>query len=315
MGQDSFKGMGVDVGDLNGDGQLDLAVSNLTSELGLEESNFIWLNTRDSSAMTRGVAPFTDESESLGLSRSGFSWDVRIGDFDNSGARELVQATGFIKGAINQFPGLHESAIANESLIQLPAFWARYDGQSDVAGHEPNRFWVRGPDGRYVDIAQDLHLTTDEVSRGIATADVFGDGRLSLLFANQWEPSYFYRNVCTSCGSYLGLDVRLPLQPLDQVEVLPGHPTAATPSRPAIGASARVQTPDGQTQVDFVDASNGHSGKRAPELHFGLGSLPQTASLDVHLSYRDPRGRVRQVDLTVQPGWHTVLLPWSAEEN
>lgn len=315
LGQDSFKGMGVDVGDLNGDGLLDMAVSNLTSELGLEESNFIWMNTGDRTAIARGVAPFVDQSEQLGLARSGFSWDVRLGDFDNSGTQQVVQATGFIKGSVNQFPGLHESAIANESLIQFPAFWATYDGRSDVAGHEPNRFWVRGPDGRFVDVAQDLHLTTDEVSRGIATADVFGDGRLDLVFANQWEPSYFFRNVCQQCGSFLGLDVRFPLQPLDQAVVLLGHPSPAAASRPAIGAFARIEAPDGHAQVSFVDASNGHSGKRAPELHFGLGDLPDSTRIAVHLHYRDPRGQVRDVDVSVQPGWHTVLLPWSNEER
>ena len=315
LGQDSFKGMGVDVADIDGDGRFDMAVSNLTSEVGLEESNFIWMNTGDSAAIGRGIAPFTDESERLGLARSGFSWDVRFGDFDNSGTQQLVQATGFIKGSVNQFPGLHESAIANESLIQLPAFWATYDGRSDVAGHEPNRFWARGPDGRFVDVAQDLHLTTDEVSRGIATADVFGDGRLDLVFANQWEPSYFYRNVCQSCGSFLGLDLRFPLQPIAEAVVQPGHPAAPSSSRPAIGAFARIQAPDGRSQIGFVDASNGHSGKRAPELHFGLGNTPADANIRVHVHYRDPRGRIRDADLTVSAGWHTVLLPWSDEES
>ena len=315
LGQDSFKGMGVDVADINDDGYFDMAVSNLTSELGLEESNFIWMNTRDTSALARGIAPFTDESESLGLARSGFSWDARFGDFDNSGTQQLVQATGFIKGTTNQFPGLHESAIANESLIQFPAFWANYDGTSDVAGHEPNRFWVRGADGRYVDIAQDLHITTDEVSRGIATADVFGDGRIDMVFANQWEPSYFYRNVCQNCGNYLGLDVRFSLQPGGDAVVERGHPRQPSLSRPAVGAFARIQTPDGKSQISFVDASNGHSGKRAPELHFGLGEVPDTTPIDVAIHYRDPRGQIRDVDVTVTPGWHTILLPWSIQES
>src|SRR5437764_580647 len=37
MGKDSFKGMGIDCGDLNQDGIPDLAVSNITSEFALEE--------------------------------------------------------------------------------------------------------------------------------------------------------------------------------------------------------------------------------------------------------------------------------------
>lgn len=69
VGQDSFKGMGVDFGDLNGDGHLDLYVSNITCEFGLEESQLLFLNTGDTGALSRGVAPFADASEELGLSR------------------------------------------------------------------------------------------------------------------------------------------------------------------------------------------------------------------------------------------------------
>jgi len=38
LGRDSFKGMGVDFGDLNGDGILDIYVSNITEPQGLQES-------------------------------------------------------------------------------------------------------------------------------------------------------------------------------------------------------------------------------------------------------------------------------------
>ena len=40
-----FQGMGVDIGDINGDGLLDIYVSNLTSKWALTESHFLWLNT------------------------------------------------------------------------------------------------------------------------------------------------------------------------------------------------------------------------------------------------------------------------------
>jgi hypothetical protein len=314
LGYDSYKGMGVDIADLNEDGRLDIAVSNITSDFAFQESNFTFMNTGDTPAMRRGIAPFIDKSEPLGLSRSGFSWDVRFGDFDNDGSLELIQATGFMKGEINQYPELHELAIANDALIKYPAFWALYDGRHDLAGHEPNRFWVRGPDGRYLDIAQELGITTTEVSRGIATADVDGDGALDFAIANQWEPSYFYKNHCPHCGNFLGLHLRFPLAPLPQAIVHPGHPSTDTPSRPAIGAHVRVVAPSGRAWVGFVDASNGHSGKRAPDLHFGLGTVHDAAALDVQVSYRDPVGHIQHTTLNLTPGWHTVLLPWSTQE-
>ena len=45
LGHDSYKGMGVDFGDLNGDGLPDIYVSNITQEYGLEESHFVFLST------------------------------------------------------------------------------------------------------------------------------------------------------------------------------------------------------------------------------------------------------------------------------
>jgi hypothetical protein len=43
LGRDSFKGMGVDFGDVNGDGLLDIYVSNIATRFGLTESHFLWL--------------------------------------------------------------------------------------------------------------------------------------------------------------------------------------------------------------------------------------------------------------------------------
>ena len=45
LGHDSFKSMGVDFGDLNGDGIPDIYVSNLATRFGLTESHFLWLST------------------------------------------------------------------------------------------------------------------------------------------------------------------------------------------------------------------------------------------------------------------------------
>src|SRR3712207_1124458 len=81
LGRDSFKGMGVDFGDVNGDGLLDIYVSNIAAEYALEESHFVFLSTGRPEDMGRGVAPYVDHSEPLGLSRSGWGWDVRLADF------------------------------------------------------------------------------------------------------------------------------------------------------------------------------------------------------------------------------------------
>jgi hypothetical protein len=312
LGRDSFKGMGVDFGDLNGDGLLDLYVSNIAAEHALEESHFAFLSTGRLDLMQRGEAPYVDASERLGLSRSSWAWEARLADFDNDGVLEALQATGFVKGATNRWPELQELAMGNDQLLHLPGSWPRLQPGDGLSGQNRNPFFVRGPDGRYVDVGDDLGLREPYVSRGIATADVDGDGRLDFAVANQWGPSSFFHNECRQCGAFLGLHVRVPLHPGDVRETTarPGHPSAEVASRPAIGASATVYLADGRRLVAQVDGGNGHSGKRSPDLHLGLGDAPGSVPLRVELRWRDPGGRAHSETLHLSPGWHTVLLAW-----
>jgi hypothetical protein len=312
LGRDSFKGMGVDFADLNGEGILDIFVSNIAAEFSLQESNFVWVSTGRTERMADGIAPYVDKSEPLGLSRGGWAWDARLADFDNDGIPEAIQATGFLRGEVDRFPELQELAIGNDELLMYPASWPRFRLGDDLSGHQHNPFFVRDRRGIYVDIAPELGLEPPDrpyVSRGIAIADIDGDGKLDFAVANQWAPSLFYHNQSPSKkNSFLGLHLRLPVREASKTRVFRGHPdTSLPPSRPAIGATAWVILPDGRRLVAQVDGGNGHSGKRSPDLHFGLGALPSDTPPSVELQWRDRNG-IHREKLTLEPGWHTVLL-------
>ncbi|HSL84187.1 MAG TPA: CRTAC1 family protein, partial [Thermoanaerobaculia bacterium] len=270
LGHDSFKGMGVDFADLNDDGLLDLYVSNIAAMWSLEESHFLWLSTGETEAFARGVAPYVDRSETLGLSRSGWGWETRFGDFDNDGSPEVVQATGFVKGTVNRWPELHELAMGNDELLRRPGSWPRLVLGDDLSGYQRNPFFVRSAGGRYHDLAADVGLAEPHVTRGVATADVDGDGRLDFAVANQWEGSFLYLNRAPRPGAFLGLHLLHPLEP-GATRHRPGPPGPDTRGFPAVGAEAVVRLPGGGSRVAQVDGGNGHSGVRSPELHFGLG--------------------------------------------
>jgi hypothetical protein len=264
--------------------------------------------------MARGVAPYVDRSEPLGLSRSGWGWEARLADFDNDGSLEALQAVGFVKGVVNRWAELQELAMGNDELLSDPVNWPRFTPGDDLSGHRRNPFFAReagGDAGRFVDVAAEVGLGEPGVSRGIATADVDGDGRLDLAVANQWAPSTFHRNEAPEPGAFLGLHVRLPLRP-GPTRSRPGHPGPDTPGRPALGAEAVVTRADGRRLVGQADGGNGHSGKRSPDLHFGLGRARGDAR--VELRWRDPDGRVRRDTLSLAPGWHTVVLGWPGTE-
>ncbi len=306
LGHDSFKGMGVEFGDLNGDGLLDIYVSNIASQFALQESHLVWLSTGHPELMRDDRAPYVQASEQLGLSRSGWGWDTRLGDFNNDGVLEALQATGFVQGKVNRWPELQSLGTGNDRMMSDPRHWPRFRPGDDVSGRQANAFFVRAADGRYYDLAPDLGLTEPWVTRGIATADVDGDGDLDFAIANQWQPSQFYRNDCPDCGR--ALELRLLLHgDADSLTAQDGHPPAAS-DRPAIGAEASLQLPDGRLLVSQVDGGNGHSGKRSPELHFGLGQVAGGAQLPVKIRWRDAHGRLHQQTLQLTPGLHTVRL-------
>jgi hypothetical protein len=293
LGHDSFKGMGIDFLDLDGDAHLDMYVSNIAQNWALEESHFVWVNTGDLAGMKKGIAPFEDRGEDLGLSRSGWGWDARLADFDGDGTPEALQAIGFARGDKNRWPELHELAMGNDNNMIHPEAWPRIQPGDDLSGQLHNPFFVRAANGRYYDLAAEIGIADNQVSRALSIADVDADGDLDFAVANQWDASWFYRNDSPRKTSSLLLDLRLP---------------AASGTRPAVGALVTVHRPDGRRMVGHVDGGSGHSGKRAPVVHFGLGRSGPGETLTVEVRWRDGQGRPRTKVLRLAPGFHTVVL-------
>jgi hypothetical protein len=307
LGRDSFKGMGADFADLNGDGIPDIFVSNISVPLAFGEAQLVFLSDGPVAAkLANGKAPYVEAGEALGLARSGWAWDGKLDDFNNDGVLEAVQGLGFMKGNVSRWSELHELGIINDALQSLPQFWPRLLAGDDVAGHERNPFFVR-LGNRYADIGAQIGFGEDNPSRGIAIADVDGDGKLDMIVANMWGPSTYYHNECDRCGAFLGLHLRLPTgrSAATGTIVQPGHPASNAPGRPAIGATVVVEA-GGRTLTRQVDGGNGHAGKRSPDLHFGLGA--HTGAVKVNVKWRDNHGNVRQETHTLNPGWHTLML-------
>ena len=140
LGHDSFKGMGVDFGDLNDDGIPDIYVSNITEPLAVLESQLVFLSTGDRTAMAKGRAPYVEAGEGLGLAHTGWAWDAKLEDFDNDGTLEAVQTTGFLKGTTSRWPEMQEMVITNDRLSHSPNAWPVLGPGDDIARQQPQPF-------------------------------------------------------------------------------------------------------------------------------------------------------------------------------
>ncbi|MFI6235585.1 CRTAC1 family protein [Micromonospora sp. NPDC050784] len=312
VGADSFKGMGVDFGDLDGDGLYDMYVSNIATTFGLEESHFAFVNSAKDQKDLRthlddGTAPFKDESAPLGLAWSGWGWDVKMADFNNSGDLVVAQTTGFVKGEVNRWPQLQELAMSNDNLLSNTTWWPHLRPGDDIGGSQRLHFFVKSDSGRYLDIAPRLGLDAPVPTRGIATGDADGDGRLDFAVARQWDEPVFYHNQSPNPGAFLGLRLTHPA---------PAGATAATGTAgsPVVGAQVKVTTADGRVLLGRVDGGSGHSGKRSNEVHIGLGKNV-TGPVRVELNWRDRTGQPHQQELSMTPGWHSLELGAQAQER
>jgi hypothetical protein len=260
--------------------------------------------------LARGTAPFRQQARALGLAFSGWGWDVKAGDFLNSGSLEIVQAEGFVKGKINRWPWLQEMAMTNDNIYTNPRMWPNMRPGDDIAGSQPVAFFTRRDrTDTFVNISKQLGLAVPVPSRGIAMGDTRGNGRLDFAIARQWGAPAFYANNSPDLGAYLGL--RLYRPSTGPVSESAGGGLSGI-GAPAYGTTVRIRASDGRTQVSQLDGGSGHSGRRGFQVRFGLGAA--RGPVTVELRWRGRQGVLHRQSLQLNPGTHALLLDGTAKE-
>ena len=335
LGQDSFKGMGVEFADVNGDGMADIYVSNITEKWALQESQFLFVSDGrkiDATLVGQGTAPYTDESEQRGLSRSGWAWDAKFADFDNDGQLEALQAVGFVRGREADsglvwrkscWAMLQELATTNDALLKHPAAWFHMEQDAaglgcDLSGNSRrNPFFALSPSRRYVDVSPSLkHLVhgAPAPTRGLAIGDADQDGRLDYIEARQFAAAEFHLNTSRAAQghTFIGLSPRFLVGDLagaSRVTTIAAAADGALRSRPAIGARVAIRLSDGRSFTSEVDGGNGHSGKRSPDIHFGLGSVAPGTSAELVITWRSVGATTKTARFPAVPlGQHLAVL-------
>jgi hypothetical protein len=164
-------GMGVDFGDLDGDGNLDVFVTNFS-----HDTNTAYRN------LAGGV--FADATAEMNLRMASWfylGWATRFVDFDNDGDEDLFVANGHVYPEAHQ--GDPNTAYAQRNQI----FWNRGGGTFDEG-----------------EFSQDDAMAEVRSSRGAAFGDVDEDGDTDVAVVNIDEPPSLLRNDVPG-GHWVGL--------------------------------------------------------------------------------------------------------------
>jgi hypothetical protein len=170
-------GMGVDAGDYDNDGNMDLVVTNFS-----DDYNTVYHND--------GGGRFTDVTPKSGTAQRSFpyvGWGTKLADFDNDGSLDWIIANGHV------FPEI--------------------DGMQMMYGtfsyRQPTLLWRGDGRGGWRDIGQASGVEDAplRVNRGLAVGDLNNDGKLDVVIVAQGDPPTLLMNRGPA-GNWLMIKLR-----------------------------------------------------------------------------------------------------------
>jgi hypothetical protein len=267
IGFDTKKGMNVDIADYDGDGRLDLAITNIYDEY-MKECLMLWHNNGDGT--------FTDLSRETGTCETLWGWAAKFADFDNDGWQDLMIINGLRSaGPANYIPVLVKMITTPDVDFSDLASWPAI-GSMSWSGYQRKKLH-RNLDGHtFKEVAADAGVDNENDGRGLAIADFDNDGRLDMFQTNADQPALLYRGVPPRPGNWVQLAL------------------VARTTREAIGARITL-TAGGRRQIREVDGGNGYAGQSSTRVHFGIGDATRVDTLSI----RWPDGHVEQTHAAV----------------
>ncbi|MFN3848928.1 MAG: VCBS repeat-containing protein [Spirosomataceae bacterium] len=160
---------GATMADVNGDGWLDIYVSAVSQQKGLEGHNALYINQKNGT--------FEEQSTQYGLNFSGFSTQAAFFDYDHDGDLDCYL--------------LNQSLQPNQNI--RPA-----KGRADFDPHAGDRFYRNENGAKFTDISKEVGIYQSNLGYGlgISVADFNNDGWEDVYIGNDFhENDYYYINT------------------------------------------------------------------------------------------------------------------------
>src|SRR6266498_3277794 len=248
-------GMNASFGDILNQGKYSIYVSNISEEGVLIQGNNLWVpkeGTSGESLQYENLAPDMD------VELGGWSFGAQFGDFNNDGALDLYLVNGYVSADKNKNYWYDFSKVAggNSTIISDAANWPAMEGRS-LSGYQQKRLWLNDGAGKFVNVAQAVGATDNYDGRSVALVDLWNQGVLDVVVANQRGPLLIYKNNAVPENKWIDFELE-----------------GTASNRSAIGAEVKLFW-NHQQQVQGVSGGSGFCAQNQRRLHFGLGKYSQ----------------------------------------
>ena len=240
--------MGIVYGDVDGDGRSDLLMTHFSGE---------------PHTLYRRLpgAAFTDWTVTSGFLAESFhatGFGIVFCDLDHNGHLDALVANGHVKRPEGSVRPAQASGVSQSQGQSASRFGVEYA--------EPNHIFLNDGSGRFRVVASDScpFRSAVEVSRGLASGDLDGDGALDFVVSNAGGPARVYLNRTPDRGHWLLVRAVDP----------------ALGGRDAYGAVVTVHA-GGRSRQHVINANFSYLSASDPRAHFGLGDLDQVERIDV----------------------------------
>lgn len=254
--------MGADVGDLNGDGIMDLITSDMAATShyrdkvmmgNMEDSGWFldWAEPRqfmrNAVYLNSGTGRMMEAANLLGLAGTDWTWTPRIEDYDNDGHADVFITNGVLRDMMNSDLTQEADKKFGARTAEIAKFW-----REQPVRKEKNIAFRNTGDLKFEKCAAEWGLDREGVTFGAATADFDNDGALDLVVANLDVPAGVYRN--RAAGN--AIEVRL---------------KGTASNSQGLGATLTAVTLSGQKFSRYVTTTRGFLSASDPLVHIGLG--------------------------------------------